>query len=516
MFEDRPLRELLLEAIRYGDRPEVRAKLYAVVDKALDRGHLRELIERRSLAGDAMDVTRVREIREDMERADARRLQPHFIASFFLEAFRLLGGTIHERESNRYEIKHVPALIRNRDRAIGRGEPVLHRYERITFEKSLISVPGKPPAAFVCPGHPLLDATIDLIIERHRDLLKRGAVLVDEKDGSNHVRALVYLEHSIQDARTDRAGNRRIVSRRLQFVEIDDQGSTKTAGPAPYLDYRPPTDAERQALERLPLPDWVRVELESKALEHAALHLVRGHFDEVRHRKEELIDKTLAAVKDRLTKEINYWDHRATELKEQELAGRVNAKLNSGLARQRADDLSARLQKRLMELEQERRLSPLPPVVRGGALVVPLGVLQRLEGVQQEPPTFADDTERSERLAMQAIMETERRLGFQPKDVSAEKNGYDIESGIPGTGRLRFLEVKGRVSGAKTVTVTKNEILTALNKPEDFILAIVEVEGDGERTPHYVRRPFQREPDFGVTSVNYDLNELLARAEEPA
>ena len=117
---------------------------------------------------------------------------------------------------------------------------------------------------------------------------------------------------------------------------------------------------------------------------------------------------------------------------------------------------------------------------------------------------------------MEAVMETERRLGYQPKDVSDEKNGYDIESGIPGTGRLRFLEVKGRVAGAKTVTVTKNEILTALNKPEDFILAIVEVESDGERTPRYVRRPFQREPDFGVTSVNYDLNELLARAEEPA
>ena len=34
-----------------------------------------------------MDVTKVRQIREDMERAEARRLQPHFIASFFMEAF---------------------------------------------------------------------------------------------------------------------------------------------------------------------------------------------------------------------------------------------------------------------------------------------------------------------------------------------------------------------------------------------------------------------------------------------
>ena len=48
--------------------------------------------------------------------------------------------------------------------------------------------------------------------------------------------------------------------------------------------------------------------------------------------------------------------------------------------------------------------------------------------------------------------------------------GYDIESRIPGTGKLRFLEVKGRISGAATLTVTKNEILYSLNKPEDYIL----------------------------------------------
>ena len=192
---------------------------------------------------------------------------------------------------------------------------------------------------------------------------------------------------------------------------------------------------------------------------------------------------------------------------------RANARLNSGLARQRADDLTGRLQKRLAELELERRLSPLPPVVLGGALIVPVGLLRRLQGTQQ-PPTFATDTEHSELLAMAVVMETERRLGFIPRDVSSENNGYDIESAIPGTGRLRFIEVKGRVTGARTVTVTKNEILTALNKPEDFILALVEVDGNLVR-PRHVRQPFQREPDFGVTSVNYELEELLARAEEP-
>ena len=84
-----------------------------------------------------------------------------------------------------------------------------------------------------------------------------------------------------------------------------------------------------------------------------------------------------------------------------------------------------------------------------------------------------------------------------------------IGSRVPGTGTLRFIEVKGRVSGASTVTVTRtrtrNEILYSLNKPDDFILGIVEFLDDGTHRVHYVREPFKREPDFGVTSVNYDI-----------
>ena len=102
-----------------------------------------------------------------------------------------------------------------------------------------------------------------------------------------------------------------------------------------------------------------------------------------------------------------------------------------------------------------------------------------------------------------------------PVDREADKVGYDIESRVPGTGKLRFLEVKGRVAGAATITVTKNEILYSLNKPDDFILAVAQIDGDHKQL-HYVRQPFQREPDFGVTSVNYDFAELIRRAALPA
>ena len=113
-------------------------------------------------------------------------------------------------------------------------------------------------------------------------------------------------------------------------------------------------------------------------------------------------------------------------------------------------------------------------------------------------------------------MDVEQGLGFEPTDREFEKLGYDIESRVPLTGKLRFIEVKGREAGASTITVTRNEILYSLNKPDDFILGVVEFLDGGLHRVHYVRKPFQREPDFGAASVNYDFAELLARAEEPS
>jgi SNF2 family DNA or RNA helicase len=521
LFREQRLRDLLIQAIRYGDRPEVKARLHQIVDNLTDRKHCMELLEERALAKDSMDASQVQRIREDMERAEARRLQPHFIESFFLEAFRLLGGSIKERETRRYEITHVPALIRQRDRLIGAGEPVLGKYERITFEKSLRAVPGQPLATFVCPGQPLLGATIDLILERNRDLLKRGTILVDPDDPGEAVRALFYLENTIQDGRTDKAGNRRVVSRQLQFVEMDANGSTRSAGYAPYLDYRPATPEERTSLaETLESQAWLKGDLESVVVGYAIANLVPVHLAEVRKRREDLVTRTMAAVKDRLTKEITYWDHRANQLKDQELAGKTNAKINSGKARQRADELQARLQRRMVELELERQISPLPPVAIGGSLVVPIGLLHKLiPSIAQ--PGYASDAvsaearKRMELLAMQMVMDAEKRLGNEPLDVSDKKCGYDIESKVQLDGKLRFIEVKGRVAGALTVTVTRNEILTALNKPDDFILAVGQVV-DGQQKLVYIRQPFQQEPEFSVESINYRLAELLSRGQAPA
>ena len=519
LFQGAELRELLINAIRYGERHEVKQRLFKAVDQAVEQTHLLELLEDRALVRDSMTASRVAEIREAMERAEALRLQPHYIQSFFLAGFKQLGGQMHRRENGRWEITRVPGSIRERDRQIGRSDPVLERYERACFEKKFIS--GPPVATFLCPGHPLLDATVDLILERYFDLLKKGAVLVNEADDGEEIHALFYLNHAIQDGRTTRSGQQQIVSQRLQFIEINKQGQTRAGGPAPYLDYRPLRDEEKSLVKKNLVAGWLTGDLESQVMAYAISNLVPAHVEEVKKRRFVEIDKIEQEVTARLKKEIVHWDHRTQQLKEQERAGKAGGRLNASQAAARANELADRLERRLGQLQRERKISALPPSLQGGALVVPAGLLKQRQGEQQakaDDYTNASPEARSEieRLAMDAVFVAERQLGFDPRDVSAARVGYDIESRDPKTGELRFIEVKGRTCGSDVVTATRNEILVALNKPDNFILAIVMIDNRTSKAPRYVRNPFHLEPDFGATSVNYKLADLLQKAKKPS
>ncbi|MDE0553615.1 MAG: helicase-related protein, partial [Candidatus Poribacteria bacterium] len=558
-FADTSLRNLLIQAIREGDKPEVKARLTKVIDGVINRDSLQTLINENVLTHGIIDTTRLGNIREEMERAEARRLQPHFIASFFREAFSRLQGKLYKREPGRYEIRHVPGGVRNRSTGI--GKPILDRYERITFEKDKVNIQGKPLAEFVCPGHPLLDATLRATLERHRNLLKKGTILIDSDEQSNEVRVLFYLENAIQDGRTHSDGSQHVISRQMQFVEINSNKTVRSPGYAPYLDYRPIDENERSLIKPLLGADWLNTDLESEIKDYAVAHLISEHFDEVKARRETLVQKTIRAVQERLTKEIHYWDNQAYELEqeaktpkkymetlkslvevkkilkehgvdgpevedlndnEQELrewTAKANAiNQNATRAGQRADELQARREKRMEELEQERHISPMPPVVIGGALIVPQSLLDTVSNSESATPvTFSQtDRERIDRLAVAAVMEAERKLGREPREMPHQNPGYDIESRDPKTNQLLFIEVKGKSPDAPTVTVSKTQIFTAFNKPDSFILAIVEVDGDTAKGPRYIRQPFKKEPDFGATSVNYNLSELLARAEPPS
>ncbi|MER8599361.1 DUF3883 domain-containing protein [Mesorhizobium sp. M1339] len=519
LFEGHALRDLLVDAIRYGDRPETKAELFRKVDGAVDVDTIEKLVAERKLTSEGMSPNSVAEIREQMERAAARRLQPHFIGAFFREAFTMLGGRIAEREHGRFEILRVPSILKERDRLIGRSDPVLDRYARITFEKSLMF--GQPQAELVAPGHPLLDALVDVILERFQPLLSQGGVLVDEADLGEQPRLLVYLEHAIRDARSGRSSEPRAISQRLQFLSLKEDGTATDSGPAPYLDCRPITAEERATVADVISAPWLSGDVEARAVGYAVRTLVPQHLNEVRTRRIAEIDKVEREVRARLNREINYWDARAARLREEERAGKEQ-RINAQNAEATAARLVERLHRRQSDLERERQISALPPVLKGAALVIPAGLLKartsvaptteaNLDGFAEDPVARAV----IEKLAMEAVMAAERMLGNEPRDVSAEKKGYDIESRDPRAALLRFIEVKGRHAEGRDVILTKNEILSSLNAPEAFILAIVQIEDGFTRDPIYVRQFFKREMGFAETAVVFDITDLVTLGSVP-
>lgn len=492
-FDNKPLRDLLIEAIRYGNDPKVIRRLDNVVDKSFDVNKIQKLLNERALTKDALGLKKVIGISQDMKRGALHRLQPHFIENFFLAAFQKLGGQIYKRGNGRYEITRVPAVIRNKALKSRFADPIAESYERICFAKENCHIAGEVSAIFIAPTNPILDAVSALTLEKFGETLRQGTIFIDDNDNGKNFRLLFCVEVKFQD------GRREIIAKRLHFVEISETGQAVLVNCVPYLDYRSPKKSEREKiLSAIQNSDWLKGDIENIAVSYAIKNFIPSHLRKVIAEKKIYLDKLERAVRERLISEINYWDNRARELRDKD-------KNNSERATQRADDLANRLNGRLEEIALQRKISVAAPVVVGGALIVPRGYFD--SPAKENFSADAQARSRVEKIAMKAVTKIERELGNSPDDVSKLNCGYDIESAEK-NGRLRFIEVKGRNFSADEVTVSKNEILTALNSPENFILAIVTV-NDNSAHVVYLKTPFTRPPDFSAVSVNYKISALL-------
>lgn len=513
-FDNKPLRDILIEAIRFGNEPEHREYIHTVVDNAMDVKHIIELLDTHALTKEVMDVQTVNRVREVMERMNARRIQPFYVQDFFEKAFTLAGGLYHRRESGRFEVTRVPQTIQQAITSTNWGAKVLRRYERITFKKECISVDGKPDADLICPGHPLLDSLIAWIEKKYGKEYAEGAILEDTGNSSDEPRILCCLDTSIKDAVLEN-GQGRTIARKMSFVEIREDGTAKNAGFAPYLDYAPVTNSSKtKATEILKDQKWLGANIRNIAVSGAVKDILPAMLKETKDFRLKTIEKILHEVDARLTAEINYWDGRSALYREKISHGDASQATRNNLeqAQQKADMLDERRTIRKHELELEKQIIPVPPVVRSIALIIPSSMLGDHKNI-----TYGKDREAIEAAGMDAVMAAERRLGYIPRDVSADNIGYDIESVIPdemrnGGPTLRCIEVKGRSKGHEnTVTVSRNEINTACNIPTQFILALVTVDGDRTETT-YCMNSFSQRPEAESNAVTYDTDKLIERS----
>ncbi|MBR3747553.1 MAG: DUF3883 domain-containing protein [Selenomonadaceae bacterium] len=489
-FDNKPLRELLIEAIRYGNNPKVIRRLDSVVDKSFDTDKLKELLRERALTEDVMNLEKIADINQSMARGEVHRLQPYVVEKFFVEAFKQFGGQILWRGSGRYEIPRVPVALRDKTLQNCFGESVATQYKRICFDKKNCQIPGIDSAELVTFGHPLLNAVTTLTLRKYGYALREGTIFIDNIAGDKKIRQLFCIEIEIRD------GRQVTVSKRLRFVEVSEDGQTTLPKFVPYLDFRAPNENEREEiLSARKNMKWLTNNVEATAINFAVKNLALPYRREIEESRKIYLNKLQREVEGRLKSEINFWDGRAAELQSKD-------KLNAEKADRRADEFAIRLKRRLDEITRERQIFVSPPRVISSALIVPQGWFST--SPEKIFSTDAESRAHVEQIAMQAVMKIERELGNTPVDVSNDKCGYDIESSTP-NGQRRLIEVKGRHADADTITVTKNEILTALNSPENFILAIVSVD-DNNAHVTYLKTPFVSPPDFTAVSINCKIS----------
>jgi superfamily II DNA or RNA helicase len=497
-FTDVPLRNLLLEAIQYGEREDVKAKMHEVIDASVGDG-LKDLLDDRALASEHLADADLYALRAAMDEARARRLQPHYIELAFKAAFTKLGGRILKREQGRYEIPNVPQHIRS----AGKG-PIATKYDRVTFDLAHVQPGDLSRADLLAPGHPLHDAVMGEAIRNFGGALNQGTVLVSST--LEEPQLLVGVVEEVADAVGDS------VARRFGYAYVDHFGTVSPAGPAPYLDCvaapdGPAVDAARGLA-------WLG-DAEDKAMSWIIANQLPEYLVEVQPRRLAELEKARDLVTKRLSSESERLLLDAAIASEKEQKGEKPKESSDSLNR-KAVELDVRLRKRLTLLDQQQLMSTKPPHIVTAALVLPIGML---EGeIPPAAPIHAKETKEVERRGVDLVMARERELGRKPVEQAFNNPGFDILS-TDANGDTYRIEVKARIEGAKDFFVTHNEVMTGKNAVPRYRLALVKVDPRGSRHDEvrYLGDPFATTDlgDFEATGVRGHWAKTWAKGASP-
>ncbi len=522
-FEETPLRDLLIEAIRYGDRVETKMNMLLVINSQVGEG-LEELLEERALAQETLTRTELDTMRRQMDEARARRLQPHYIEGAFTAGFRRLGGRLARREKGRFEITHVPAIVRQALPASGRhradthriSAPIATRYERVTFDLEHVEIDGGPRADLIAPGHPLHDAVTDRTIAALAETLDRGTVLVSGVLDTPHL--LVGVAEEIVDATGE------TIARRFGYAWVAPDGTVRDAGPAPYLDCV--AAPAGRSVDQVRQASWIP-DAEQATIGWIINHQLAEYLAEIRAARTRELIRLRTKVHERLTREMNRLAADAVVAAAKERASE-RPKQSSEVLGRRASELDARLAARVALIDKQLQLSSRPPRVLTAALVLPLADVQ--EDLPADAPVHAVETKEVERRGVEAVLAAEKIIGRHPIEQPFTNKGFDILSHqvlpsagdsagtVVDRGPLR-IEVKARIQGADDFFVTHNEVILGKNAAPRYRLALVAVDPRGSEYDdvRYLADPFAA-TDLGgldVTGIRLDWAKTWARGTDP-
>jgi len=368
--------------------------------------------------------------REKARLSEENKLIPEYLENFFVRAFEAIAGKgkVRRRGDGFLSIKWVPAEIKDVSYEFRtRYGLVDDHYPKFTFNKDLLK--EEETADFIAPGHPLMEAVIEKVLQKFGPRLGLGAVYEDPDGEMNGL--IWFLQGSVTD------GMGELVGKKMFAVYAPVEGEIRQIRPAVLWDLKPADSKVPQEL----------IKLAARKAEVVG-HVVSNEFEDYRkslveERKREVAIKRkygLAALDER----IFDLDVKMTEYLEK-------GGSEEDIAFQNYDHDMERLkyEKQKMEdrLKREVNLTLTPPRVLGVAAVMPAVGAGRISRDRE-----------IEAIGMKVTMEYERKHGRTPRDVSGQKVGYDVVS--EDESEVRYIEVKAR-AGEGQIFLTPNEWMTA-------------------------------------------------------
>lgn len=519
-FRETSLKDLIMDAVVYIDDPARQAEIEEIIDAEVAHG-LDDLMAERALAAESFTSADLERMRDAMDAARARKLQPHYIAQFFTRALEHQGGRLVRKAKGTAAVRALPGAVLNWARQ--HGSPLADRYDLVTFDPAVAD--RTEHVEFIAPGHPLLDSLVDLSVTGLSDVLETGTVLVDPNDPSTDPWLLTATLIEVYD------GTQTVLAKEFAYLRVNPDGTDEDAGLAPYLDFDPlPEDiTAEQAITAVSLDsDWLSGNLTDLIRAAVTASRVRPVLEATRERILPELDRAAGLVERRLTAQMDYLTRSAIEAGEQQRlfeAGEAKRapKVSAASLKKQVYALQNRLTQRLDLVARQRLLSPAPPRIVARALVLPQGLVDLLTGADwDDVDQHAKDTAEVDRRAVDAVLAAERALGRTPVEMPHNNPGFDVASRWPGASRPSvIIEVKGRIAGAEDFVITHREVLTAKNTGEDHRLALVEISPEGpehDRVRYLVDhfRDFAgADREFGVTKVVLNWPETWNRGGDP-
>lgn len=398
--------------------------------------------QKNKLAHSNVDFKDARMLKEN---SDEKRLQPIYIRLFFEKAFKYLGGQFTELRNAIYRIEKLPdevALTLRYDYNIFADNI---RQINFCFDKQIFldyqNVGDLGTVHYINPGNPIFDSLIKVVRQKFREDMLKGTILISPDDKEDFF--AFFVKSQIVDNRPSKKDDS-IADERLVMVRQSNDGAFHITSPAKFIDLHPPTEFTK------PIEPPAVVN-QDEVVQWSFNNVTLQQFEDTKNHVEKDSADRKSYLETAFTQVILDVQVQIQELQTKLMMGDSKAQEKMAKKEDKLKELILKKQNRLENLELMAQLSPKAPEVLGCAYVVPLNQIE----YQGHYGMSRDDE--AEAIAMQTAIDYERSVGWNPTDVSANNEGYDIRS-ISSDEIKRYIEVKGRSGADGSIMVSENEM----------------------------------------------------------